>query len=729
MSQIPAVLVARGLKASCNNAQPIELGKVEAYAKQYNNCYELLKNEFNRVFFDIDYSADPLWSQDEFDVKDKEVFDIINNTFDKPTIATSSSYDFKKISWRVFLPDQYTSKKGNQIFAKNIQQKFPEGITIDTSVYGNNRKMRMIYSSKDGENRPLVLKQGSFIDTIISYIPTECKKIEVVSEKVKEKEAKKEELEQTKHQKVKEKQTIEEQKALIKQNNTLLNRIGYLTSKRLADYQSWIELGLILWNAKLTVEVWDEISQRASNYEVGACEKKWKTFKDAEKKAGLTTILEWIKEDTPEIYGKIYDQLKERFEENHFKVMNPPQFVRQHTSNDKTKTIQFISGGDLNTMYANLYSLNEEPFISRWIHDETIRCYEALGFYPNPSKCPKDKFNLFNGFAIENIEPSSNPVSIDRIITQMKCLVGNNNEYYEYLIRYIAHMFQFPDIKARIALIFNGGQGTGKDTFWDFIGSLMGKELYYSTGRAEDDVFGRFNINMSRRILVKLEETNRDVLKKNKERLKTNITQTEGVYEDKGVRSMTMNSVERYVLTTNEDTPTFLEDGERRMCLFTPSSDHCGDTEYFDALCADYDNPEIKRAFFDYLMKIDLTNWNILKRPITDTYKETKLSSAPPLARFFGDCVASNHDITYSWSPTRLCEILNEKSKFVFYRNTLGKYIKPFIDYGAVITPVNHHQGTNYQLVPEKVKEYLTIKGWWYEDPKAPETHSAPLAV
>jgi len=700
------VKIIRGIRGRAASSQPIAVEKVEAYAKLYNNCYEFLTEDFHRLYLDIDFRTDPNMTEEAFAERDAGLLRIIEENFaDEVAIATSSSFAHHKISWRVYFPKQYADKKTNKEFAKRFQSKVPADVVVDQGVYGTTQKMRMIYSSKDDENRPLKLVKGEFEDTLISYIPKGCEKIELTDPK-KEKETEKIQKETAKDN--------------IKRNSALLQYVAFLTPKRLADYSSWITLGLIFWNSKLPVETWDEVSQKADNYQTGKCQEKWKTFHESENPAGIPKILEWIAEDTPEIYGKMYPQMKAKFEETHFKVMNPAQYVRLHTRQDGTKTIQL--GAELAMQYANLHTLEGENFINKWTKDETIRCYEALGFYPNPSKCPADEFNLYGGFDVADVEPITPPPDISRILHQIHCLVAHNEEHYQYLIRWIAHLFQFPEVKALIYLIFNGPQGTGKDSFWEFVGSLMGAELYLPNARIEDDVCGRFNFISSRRLLIQCQEVSRDVAKKYKDKIKSLVTQTRGIYEDKGVKQVTFNSYERYVFTTNEDVPMFIEQGERRSCIFTPSAEHCRDTNYWDTLIADYRNPAIQRAFYDYLMAIDLTGWDITKRPITDTYRDVAIVSAPALARFFGDLLAESVNCIYSWSPTQLCDALNERLRYTVTRIGVGKEIKPYIAAGCIRTSGGHHGPVRYILDNEKVKAYLQSKGWWYEDPRGVET-------
>ena len=58
---------------------------------------------------------------------------------------------------------------------------------------------------------------------------------------------------------------------------------AYETLKPLdaSDYPRWIEIGMAIKSAGLPLSVWEDWSKSAGNYEPGACEKKWASFKSA----------------------------------------------------------------------------------------------------------------------------------------------------------------------------------------------------------------------------------------------------------------------------------------------------------------------------------------------------------------------------------------------------------------------------------------------------------------
>jgi hypothetical protein len=87
-------------------------------------------------------------------------------------LATSSKYEDRIISFRLVLPKVKTSKKSNKAFAVKMQKeiKLPDGVKVDDVPYGENQKIRMVGSSKDGEDRPFVMVHGDPEDMLISYV-------------------------------------------------------------------------------------------------------------------------------------------------------------------------------------------------------------------------------------------------------------------------------------------------------------------------------------------------------------------------------------------------------------------------------------------------------------------------------------------------------------------------------------------------------------------------------
>jgi hypothetical protein len=168
------MLVATGLKASVKNA--VEMSKEETLTAQQvrTNLYEVL-GEVNRVFLDIDGKRlSSEMTKAQFDALQAEALAAIERgAGDEPyALATSSKYESRVISFRVVYPKVKTSKKSNKAFAVKMREvlKLPQGVSVDDVPYGENQKIRMVGSSKDGEDRPFVMVHGDPEDMLISYV-------------------------------------------------------------------------------------------------------------------------------------------------------------------------------------------------------------------------------------------------------------------------------------------------------------------------------------------------------------------------------------------------------------------------------------------------------------------------------------------------------------------------------------------------------------------------------
>ena len=159
----------------------------EAVAHMESNpSYEYLCDSRVRPYGDIDHKVPEDMTYEEFNELDWALYLGLANDVQKMgrkiTIYQSSSYEMRKISHRWVIPDVYVdSPKHAGEFAKHFYSRIelPKGIVPDMSIYNKNRKMRMVGTSKPGENRPLEMIQGEIEDTLITYIPGDAEHIPV----------------------------------------------------------------------------------------------------------------------------------------------------------------------------------------------------------------------------------------------------------------------------------------------------------------------------------------------------------------------------------------------------------------------------------------------------------------------------------------------------------------------------------------------------------------------
>jgi hypothetical protein len=346
-----AIKISKGLRQSYKNAVILTLDEALQALKKRTDCYEVLNDELNRPYGDIDGKVPETTTETEFNKIDQDTRNILQDWLSREeySLMTASSYLHRKISFRFVFTGFVVSKDDNKEWIKNVSEEItlPSGVQFDFGVYGKNQKMRMVGSNKDGENRPLRLLHGTEQDTLISYIPENVEKLELPKKEKKEKKEKKGTTEPTVVSKI----------------------LELLDESRFDEYEQWLKMGMICYNEGIDVSVWDEQSKRSLKYREGDCAKKWKTFS----KSGVTiaTLWDWLKEDNPAGYEQLkqddYEYKKVEFEKTHFKLMNPAVYVRLY--NDK---INLLKHNELLHLYNNVFC-NKELFISKWIKDPTIR--------------------------------------------------------------------------------------------------------------------------------------------------------------------------------------------------------------------------------------------------------------------------------------------------------------------------------------------------------------------
>jgi hypothetical protein len=656
-----SVRIAKGLRASYKNSVEYTLDQVLFNLKTRLDCYEVL-NEINRPYGDIDGKCSPETFEEVNKKTREEIENFLGN--ESYSLMTASSILHNKISWRFVLTKYSVNKSDNKSWISQIKLDLPEGVKLDTGVYGSNQKMRMLNSNKDGENRPLCLIKGEAIDTLISYIPEDCKYLEV-KKKTKE---------------------------------TLISKI--LSELTRDSYEDWITIGMICFNEGEDIEIWNNWSRKSPKWKSGECQKKWATFSKGT--LGINILWNFLKEDNPKAYEHLhcdsYEFMKTEFEKTHFKLMNPPLYVRLYNG------IQFLKSSDLLHLYNNLLC-DKKLFIKEWIADPKIRTYENLVYKPK-QEVSEESYNIFTDFDCQSKEGSINTIQ-----SILKLISNNENEVFEYIEKWVAHLIQKPYEKAGTSIIIQGEQGVGKDTYFDFIGKMLG-EYFFNTGNAENDVFSRFNGHLKKTLLIKFEEASFMTNKNHADKLKNLITCQSQPFEDKGAGIVKLDSYVRLVMTTNAEVPVSIEQSDRRFVLVKASSEKIGDLEFWNNIHTELAKKETLEAYYNYLLNLDLTDFNPKHRPITDYYKEVKQSFIPYHAQFFQQLIQESHEIhTWVWKASELHQAMKSVTKFDLNQTKFGRDIKL---YDVIKKNVGKYSAT-YTVNTLELIEFLKSKNWWYE--------------
>lgn len=335
---------------------------------------------------------------------------------------------------------------------------------------------------------------------------------------------------------------------------------------------------------------------------------KYRRLEDKKKKLELLELIENTNNDEFEI-------MKEEFEKTHFKIINSNCYIK--LLEDR---ILFLSKREILDMYCHKKfmgydekgNLKKIPFIDKWVSCEEILEYENCDYFPNDTLCPSNYYNLWTGFAVENYsEDICSEEDLQVILNHIKLICGCDNAVYEYMLDWLAHLFQWPEQKIGIFPILQGNTGTGKSMFLDMIKDMIGNDKCGFTNNAKDEVFGSFNPIMSGKIFMELAELDFLATKGLEGKFKSLITDNYVSINDKGVKLRKEISYHRFIATTNNDIPIKITDNDRRILLIEGSDCMRGNVEYFTKLGLLVKDKKVQKRFYNYLINRD----NIFSNP------------------------------------------------------------------------------------------------------------------
>ena len=289
---------------------------------------------------------------------------------------------------------------------------------------------------------------------------------------------------------------------------------------------------------------------------------------------------------------------------------------------------------------------------------------------------PKNILNLFEGFYSQSIKPIENEKKIDKLIKpivfHLKEVIFQ--EHIEWGLDWLANMVQNPLKKSMVAIFIHGKEGDGKDIIFDFFRSkIIGDKYAFQTSSSEE-IMGKFQSGSVNRVFVQWDEVDgSDIIGKNRTgSMKILITGPFVRYEIKGVMAVDTDNILNLLLT-NSLNPIYISPADRRYCAFNSKSTYKGNAEYFGKLIKILDKPEVARAFYEHLMKRDITkydNWQI-GRPVTSYYKDLVTRNLHPIFSFLTErCVYDGKDFLRDLTDEKKCScVINASQLFTDFNN------------------------------------------------------------
>ncbi|MEX3784902.1 DUF5906 domain-containing protein [Paraburkholderia sp. BR14374] len=135
------------------------------------------------------------------------------------------------------------------------------------------------------------------------------------------------------------------------------------------------------------------------------------------------------------------------------------------------------------------------------------RTYTGVEFAPAGGN-PQGTYNLFRGWAVQpyvDMSLEEAALKCGLLLTHIKQnLCRGDERASDYLIRWYAHLFQFPGDKPGVAVAIRGEKGVGKSKVTDAIAALLGPHAVTVSQRLH--LTGQFNAHQAQALLIVAEE-------------------------------------------------------------------------------------------------------------------------------------------------------------------------------------------------------------------------------
>lgn len=238
-----------------------------------------------------------------------------------------------------------------------------------------------------------------------------------------------------------------------------------------------------------------------------------------------------------------------------------------------------------------------------WLKSPKRRQYKGMVFDPSGRQY-EGWLNMWKGWAVE---PALGDWSLLRELI-LEVLVDGNEEHFEYILDWMAFMFQHPEKVAEVAIAFRGMKGTGKGTLGRALVALSGGSGLHIA--SPHQLVGHFNSHLQNCICLFADEAFWAGDKAGESVLKQLVTEPTITYEGKGRDAVMGKNHVHIVMASNNDwvVPAGL-DGERRFAVFNVNEKRKGDKEFFLALNKQLVEGGLAGLLYDMLQR-DIEDWH-----------------------------------------------------------------------------------------------------------------------
>jgi hypothetical protein len=289
-------------------------------------------------------------------------------------------------------------------------------------------------------------------------------------------------------------------------------------------------------------------------------------------------------------------------------------------------------------------------FIGSWLHNNPyIRVKRDIEIIPPDLKVPDDIYNAWKPFKMVSVKSyNPKPEATNFILNHIKILCNHDEYCYNYFIKWIACLIQFPSKKLPMP-VFVSSEGGGKGSLLRFFSAILGASKILQTQEPSKEVWGEFNALMLNSYLVCLDEISKKEMTGCEGKIKGLITEPTIRINDKGKSRFEVSSYHKFIAFANPDAygnePMNTTDGDRRKWFVQCSDELVRNKPYFDKFYETIEDIDSMKTVFEYFNSMKNAQEVLsLALPETEYNKELKAMAVPPLKLFITDFITTFKD-------------------------------------------------------------------------------------
>jgi len=261
-----------------------------------------------------------------------------------------------------------------------------------------------------------------------------------------------------------------------------------------------------------------------------------------------------------------------------------------------------------------------------WLEHPRRRQYETIVFAPGQELA--DSYNLWRGFAC-----SGRPGDCNLFLAHLRDNVcSGKDEYYEYLLSWMARAVQQPDTPGEVAVVLRGGRGTGKSLAAKVFGSLFGRHFLQVSNPSH--LVGNFNAHLRDVVVLFADEAFFAGDKRHSSILKTLITEETLQIEAKGVDVETSPNYVHLIMASNDQHVVPAGGDERRFFVLEVGNSKQQDASYFGAIMKQMQEGG-REALLHLLLTRSLDSFQVRNVPQTEALTAQKELSMSPMEEWW----------------------------------------------------------------------------------------------